>query len=484
MPTVKFTISSNPYKARKGDLICLPFLDGRTPAFPQSHVPRKLASVRAPSKAGGGRTVFVGELGGNHAAARTKRLDAEHSSPRREARMMVASALAQATKLACRRVVVILDGVHEDLCEAVQEGALLGGYGFDKYLSDKPAALSVLLTVKTPNLTTMRRGLAGGARVAECVNFARDLLNEPPNVIFPESLAAELQRFGADAGLEVEVWDEARLAAERCEGILAVGKGSSRRPRMVVGRYAPEGARLHLALVGKGVTFDTGGYCLKPPASQKGMKLDMGGAAMMFAGACAIARLGLPIKVTVWAPLAHNDISSTAYHTTDILRLRGGKSVQIDNTDAEGRLLLADALDLACEAAPDYLVDAATLTGACVVALGEDIAGVYGTDRELVRAVLDAGERAGENLWEMPLHMPYMSQLKTPIADCSNVGGRWGGSITAALFLRQFVKDDVKWVHVDVAGPAGKEDPLDHLGKGAKGYGVKTIAALAAALSS
>ena len=333
--------------------------------------------------------------------------------------------------------------------------------------------------VKSDVLSALRKVLSAAAKTLECVNFARDVLNEPANVIYPESLAGEFERYGKESGLEVEVWNEKKLEKERCGGVLAVGKGSSWKPRMVVGRYSPEGAVAHLAIVGKGVTFDTGGYCLKLPGSQKGMKMDMGGAAMMFGAACAIARKGLPIKVTVYTPLAHNDISSTAYHTTDVLTMRSGKTVQVDNTDAEGRLLLADALDLASEQKPDFIIDAATLTGACVVALGEDIAGAYGTDDDLMTQLLTAGRDVGELLWEMPLHMPYVSQLKTTIADCSNIGGRWGGSITAALFLRQFVPDGMKWIHIDVAGPAGKEDPLDHLGKGAKGYGVKTIAALA-----
>ena len=230
------------------------------------------------------------------------------------------------------------------------------------------------------------------------MNFARDVLNEPANVIFPQSLAEAFQSFGGEAGLRVTVWNEKRLEKERCEGILSVGKGSSWKPRLVIGRYAPKNAKGHLALVGKGVTFDTGGYCLKPAAGQKGMKMDMGGAAMVFGAACAIARAELPIQVSVYTPLAHNDISSTAYHTTDVLTMRSGRTVQVDNTDAEGRLILADALDVAKEDEPDWIIDAATLTGAAVVALGEDIAAAYGTNRDFTASLLEAAAEVGEYL--------------------------------------------------------------------------------------
>lgn len=479
MATSKFSVSPNPYSTKKGDMILLPFADGRTPCFPAGHAPRKFARTTPPRKKGSGRTVFVGEVSGQHIAVRVIRLDAEDSDPARELRKAVASALVQARRLDCRRVVVILDGAALDLCAAAQEGAILGGYSFDSYLSKKKRPLPVQLVVKADSPTRLRRALASHAATLDCVNFARDVLNEPANSIYPETLAAEFERFGTEAGLAVETWNEKRLAKERCGGILAVGQGSAHKPRMVIGRWRPEGAKVHLAIVGKGVTFDTGGYCLKPPSSQKGMKMDMGGAAMMFSAACAIARAGLPINVTIYAPMAHNDISSTAYHTTDVITMRSGTTVQVDNTDAEGRLLLADALDVAGEEHPDHVIDAATLTGACVVALGEDIAGAYGTDPELMQKLLESGREVGELIWEMPLHMPYMSQLKTTIADCSNIGGRWGGSITAALFLKKFIPDGASWIHIDVAGPAGKEDPLDHLGKGAKGYGVKAIAALA-----
>ena len=485
MPTSKFSFVPKAYTPKKNDFICLPFLDGKTQYFSKTHTPDKLFDAAAPEKKGSTRTIMVGELSGQRVVAKSYRLDAQNSDKLRELKKMVASALNQAEKLECKRVVVIMDGDRVDCCKAVQEGALLGGYAFDKYLKKKKTPLPVSLFVKTTSAAALRKALNAGNELAECINFARDTLNEPPNAIDPVTLCDAYKEFGTAAGLKVTVWNEARLKKEKCGGILAVGAGSSMKSRLVIGEYIPKtrGNVPHLVLVGKGVTFDTGGYCLKPGDGQQDMKMDMGGAAMMFSAACAIARLKLPVRVTVYTPLAENDISSTAYHTSDIITMRSGTTVQVDNTDAEGRLILADTLTIACQKKPDYLIDSATLTGACVVALGEDIAAVFGTDRAFNQRLIDAGLNAGEDLWEMPLHMPYMSQLKTKMADCKNLGNRWGGSISAALFLKKFVSDDVKnWIHVDIAGPGCKQKPLEHLGLGAKGFGVKTIVSLAQTL--
>jgi leucyl aminopeptidase len=398
--------------------------------------------------------------------------------------MMVSAAIAEARKLSFKRVVVVLDEAHAHLGAAVQEGAYLGGYLFDSYKSTRQTPIAVMLSVKAADPAPVKQALKEGEVICGCVNFARDLLNEPPSVIYPQTLAEAAVHFGGESNLAVEVWDHRRLARERCGGILAVGRGSSTPPCMVIATHAPANARCHLALVGKGITFDSGGYCLKPPKSQEDMKFDMAGAAMMIAATGAIARLGLPIRVTCLSPLAHNAISGTAYNVSEIVRTRSGQTVEVENTDAEGRIILADALTVAIERKPDFLVDAATLTGAAVVALGEDIAAVYGTDPEFTRRVIAAGADTGETLWEMPLHQPYNKEYDSPIADMKNSGARWGGSICAALFLKRFVKDYSPWVHMDIAGPGGKMGPLGHLGKGGKGFGVKTIVALAKQLCS
>ena len=371
----------------------------------------------------------------------------------------------------------MLDHDSSGLVHAAHEGAITGGYRFDKYLSEKTELPSVVAVVKK-GMRGLKKRMKTNAVIFRYCNFVRDLLNEPPNVINPVTLADICSREASSTGLKITVWDEKRLEQEKCGGILAVGRGSGNPPRLLLGEYDPEWASRHLALVGKGITFDTGGYCLKPASSQAGMKYDMGGAAAVLGAGMAMAALGLPIRLTVLAPLAENDISSSAYHTTDIIQTRSGKSVQVDNTDAEGRLVLADALTIACEKKPDWIIDAATLTGACCVALGEDMAGLFGHDEDLNSTLIECGHECGEYYWPLPLHMPYMEELKTTCADCKNIGGKWGGAVTAALFLKQFVTDAIPWIHLDIAGPAVKEEPLGHLGKGAKGFGVKTLVRL------
>ncbi len=481
MPTSRCTINAR-YVPADNDLLLLPFVNRKTPCFEPEQLPALPSKVTAPADKGGRRVVFAGRIGRARVIAQAIRLDKEHSTARACMSAAVAEALAEARKQKCARVVIVLHGRDADPVLAAQEGALLGGYKFDKYLSKKAKRIPVALMVKTVN-PGLRKKLRENPLVFACVNFARDILNEPASSINPPTLAREFRRMGKSSGLRVTVWDEKRLAREGCGAILGVGQGASAKPRLVIGEYRPAGAGKHLCLVGKGVTFDTGGYCLKPSASQVGMKYDMGGAAMMFGAACAIARLRIPIRVTVLTPLAENDISGTAYHTCDVLKTRSGKTVEIGNTDAEGRLILADALALAVERKPDWIIDSATLTGACVVALGLDIAGVYGTDAKFVEKLLLAGEAVNEKYWEMPLHMPYLEQLKSTIADTRNTGGKWNGSITGAVFLKQWVPDNVKWLHCDIAGPAIREEPAGHLGKGAKGFGVKSMVELARGLA-
>ncbi len=467
------------YRPKDKDILLFPFLNKEEPCFAIETVPQDIALLDPPDKEGDACTLFAGQTGKKRVVARGVRLDAKFMTAAQAMKQAVADHLARATEEGCDRLVVFLDGADEGLVQAVHEGAVLGGYIFDKYLDDPDPTVDVMLVVQEGKGASLAELVERNATVLEWVNFARDILNEPPNVMEPVSLAKKFQEKGKNAGLKLTLWDEKRLLKEGCGGIIAVGKGAPHPPRLVIGEYRPKNSRLHIALVGKGITFDTGGYCLKPANSQIGMKYDMAGAAMVFSAACAIASLELPIRLTVVTPLAENDISKSSYHTTDVITMRSGKSVQVDNTDAEGRLILADSLTIAAEKKPDYIIDAATLTGACVVALGEDIAGAFGTDDKLIEEIMTVGRESGEHFWHLPLHMPYMEQLKTTIADMKNIGGKWGGSITAALFLKQFVPEDVPWVHLDIAGPAIKEEPMGHLGKGAKGFGVKTLVALA-----
>lgn len=471
------------YKSENNDLLLFPFQDESTPCYRVNDVPDQFRKISPPEKEGASKTVFAGMMNDNRVIAKAYRLDAKHSTPKEALKKAVSQAVSLKEEEGIERVVVFLDTSDPDLIKAAQEGAMLGGYVFDKYLQEKKEPIPVAVLLPDKPSKELSAALEMEKEIFVWTNFARDVLNEPPNVIQPESLADIFKAKGKEAGLKITVWDAKKLEKEKCGGILSVGKGAAKLPRLVIGEYSPKKAKKHIALVGKGITFDTGGYCLKPANSQIGMKYDMSGAAGMFAAACAIAKLGLPIKITLLAPLAENDISSKAYHTTDVIVTRSGKSVQVDNTDAEGRLILADALTIAGEKKPDWIIDMATLTGACVVALGEDIAGLYATDKELATMLIDAAKETGEIMWELPLHMPYMEHIKTTIADCKNVGNRWGGSITAALFLKQFVPEEIPWAHLDIAGPGVKEEPLGHLGKGAKGFGVKSLVNMARILS-
>lgn len=483
MPTPKFTIrrSETP---RGGDHWLLLYQDEKRTLFPADALPPEVRRVvEPPADRGGCAVAFAGQAGKAKVKAHTARLDAEYYDTNTQARRAVANALSTVRKDKGKRLVVPLKGGPLDLAEAVCEGALAGGYTFDRYLTTKPEQPDVVLVTETADSQALQGRIDRRRTICEGVNAARDVLNGPPNVIHPPSLASRYQREGRAAGLTVTVWGEKRLKEEKCGGIVTVGQGAKAGPRLVIGEYKPNRSRGHLCLVGKGVTFDSGGYGLKPAASQIGMKYDMGGAAMMFAAACTIARLKLALRVTVLNPLAENDVSGEAYHTTSIITTRSGRTVEVSHTDAEGRLLLADALTIAGERQPDWIIDSATLTGACVMALGEDIAGVYGTDAKLTKQLIEAGRSEGERFWELPLHMPYGEQLKTTIADCKNTGARYGGSISACVFLKAWVDDAIPWIHCDIAGPAGKEEPLDHLQAGAKGFGVKAIVELARRLS-
>lgn len=305
----------------------------------------------------------------------------------------------------------------------------------------------------------------------------RDWVNAPPSELTPEALAeVARQAVTGLSAVSVEVWDEARLAHEGCVGTLAVGAGSAAPPRMIHLRYRPEGPRSHVALVGKGVTFDSGGLSLKPTASMLTMKCDMGGAATMLGVTLAVAELGIPVSLDTWLPAAENMTGSNAYKLGDILRYPNGVTVEIHNTDAEGRLLLADALlHASATEGVAHLIDAATLTGACVVAVGPDFTGLFTPDEALASALSAAACAEGEGLWRLPLHPGYKRLLKSESAQLKNVGGPNAGATTAALFLQHFVKDGVSWAHLDIAGSAYAESASGPYAYGATGEMVRTL---------
>ena len=318
--------------------------------------------------------------------------------------------------------------------------------------------------------------IARGRALGESMNLTRRLVNGPANEIYPESFAEQAKSVANDQGVEIEIWDENKLAEENCGAFIAVGQGSERPPRLVVMKYNGGSADLPLiALVGKGVTFDSGGLSLKPSAGMLDMKCDMAGAATVLGTMNAIAQLKLPVNVVGLMGLAENMVSGNSYKLGDVLKSRNGKTIEVHNTDAEGRLVLADTLDVAAKMNPDRIVDLATLTGACVVALGLDISGVMTNDQESCDALLSACDQTGELAWQLPMHPHFAKQIKSKVADIKNVGeGRWGGAITAGKFLEEFV-GDTKWVHIDIAGPSFLDKPKPWADAGASGHMVRSL---------
>jgi leucyl aminopeptidase len=366
---------------------------------------------------------------------------------------------------------------------AAAEGTLLGAYAFTEYRSNGDGRTPVArVDLHAGDVDGAKEVLRTAVAVATAVTRARDLVNTPPNDLFPETFAARARELAEAAGLTVEVLDEAALAEGGYGGVLGVGQGSARAPRLVRLSYSGgPSPRAKVALVGKGITFDTGGISIKPAANMDHMTSDMGGAAAVISATVLAAELGLPVAVTATVPMAENMPSATAYRPGDVLRMYGGRTVEVLNTDAEGRLILADAISRAAEDEPDYLVETSTLTGAQQVALGLRTAGVMGSDefRDRVAALARA---TGEDGWAMPLPPHLRGELDSRIADIANVAGaRWGGMLVAATFLREFVPDGLPWAHIDIAGPSFHSGgPYGYTTKGGTGVPVRTLHAVLA----
>ena len=360
--------------------------------------------------------------------------------------------------------------------------ARLGAYSFTAFKSDAPASSQPVRSVAivVPAGASEAADIIERAEtVGEAVAFTRDLVNTPPNALAPADLAQAAKESVAGLPVTVKIWDEKALERDGCGGILGVGKGSSRPPRLVRMTYAPRGATSHIALVGKGITFDTGGISIKPAANMDEMKADMSGAAAVIGAMRAIASLGLPVKVTGWVPTAENMPSGTAQRPGDVLTTYSGKTVEVLNTDAEGRLVLADALGMAVEDKPDLIVDVATLTGAQRIALGSRTAGVMANDDDARTRVVGAADAAGEAMWPMPLPEDLRPSLDSATADIANIGDRLGGMLSAGVFLKEFIPADQPWVHIDIAGPAYNEkSPYGYTPKGGTGAAVRTFVEL------
>ncbi|MFD3516985.1 leucyl aminopeptidase [Streptomyces sp. NPDC058657] len=376
-------------------------------------------------------------------------------------------------------------GSVED-AEAVAEGALLGAYAFTAYQEDKgdkgeklPLAEIAVLGAK-PRDKAFKAAAERASAVAEEINRARDLVNTPPNDLYPESFAAVAQAAAKEHGLKIQILDEKALVKGGYGGILGVGAGSAHGPRLVRISYTHAKAEKSLAFVGKGITYDSGGISLKPAGHNETMKCDMAGAAAVFAAVVAVARLGLKVNVTGWLALAENMPSGTATRPGDVLRMYSGKTVEVLNTDAEGRLVLADALTRASEENPDAIVDVATLTGAMMMALGSRTFGIMGNDESFRTAIHEIAEEVGEQSWPMPLPAELRKGMNSDTADIANMGERMGGGLVAGLFLQEFVGEDIAWAHLDIAGPAFHESaPFGYTPKGGTGSSIRTLVKLA-----
>ncbi len=376
-------------------------------------------------------------------------------------------------------VVIVADPAWSSRhAEQAVAGAAMGMVGQDLHRTDKK---------RTRFGTTIWAGvspeaLATGMVIADGVNLARRLVNSPPDDLYPETFAEAAAAVAGRTGMEIEIWDEHRLDRERCRAILAVGRGSSRAPRLVKLTYRGPGVPAgppQVALVGKGVTFDSGGLSLKTPDGMLTMKCDMAGAAAMVAAAATIAALRLPVNLVAVCGLAENMTGPAAYKLGDVITARSGTTIEIHNTDAEGRVVLADVLDVVREMAPLKIIDAATLTGACMVALGHDVAGLFTNDQAWCDQIAAAARAVGEPVWQLPMYPEFDEQIRGEVADIKNVGdGRWGGAITAAKFLERFV-GGIPWTHVDIAGPAFAEKPRPWIDGGGTGVLVRTLVELA-----
>lgn len=371
------------------------------------------------------------------------------------------------------------EGDRTAVASAFAAGMIVGSHGPGLHKSEPTRHEFGTLAIVAPDevgptTEALERAVQRGSIIGRAINLARELANTPPAEKTPTRLAERARTTAEELGIAVTVWDQARIRQERFGGLLGVAAGSEEPPAFVELSYRKGGDRPTLALVGKGVTFDSGGLSLKPTASMEDMKSDMTGAAVVLATMRAAALLELPVNLAGYMTLTENMTGGRAMKLGDVLTMRNGKTVEVLNTDAEGRLILADALSYAAEAKPGRILDLATLTGACMVALGTKVAGLFSNDERFSEAVVDASRRTGERVWRLPLDDDYRDLLKSNVADLKNVGGKWGGAITAAKFLEQFVAE-TPWVHLDIAGPSWADSENTTHDAGSTGCFVRTL---------
>ncbi len=380
-------------------------------------------------------------------------------------REAVAKAVKKAMQMEAKKVAFSLEGIEFDYSEQFTMGVMIADYKFDKYKSEKKDN-----GIKEVYVEANQEVVKKSKIVAEAMKFARNLSNEPAQFATP----TELAEIACDLGLETKVYDREECEKMGMGAFLAVGKGSIQEPKFIHIKYSVDNPKKRIAIIGKGICFDSGGLDLKPASSMLTMKDDMSGAAAVIGIMSVLKELNPQVEVHGIIAACENMPGCKAYKPGDILTAKNGKTIEVDNTDAEGRLTLADALCYACELGVDEVIDMATLTGACMVALGTQASGIMGNDKELVKRLIETANRSGERFWELPLWEEYFDSLKSDIADMKNTGSRWGGASTAGVFLQKFVKD-VKWAHIDIAGTAFLEKPQKEFIAGGTGAGVRTM---------
>lgn len=361
------------------------------------------------------------------------------------------------------------------LIQTIIEGIHLGNYSFDKYKSSSKTKNLLNVLIHFTDKSKTKKIIDYTHKLMSSVLFARDLVNEPAINLTPKEFVKRVQNYFKGSNVAVNIFDKKQLQKRKMNAILAVGNGSKNEPYMIYLNYKPKNANKKIALVGKGVTYDSGGYSLKPTSGMIDMKADMAGGALVVSTIHAAAKLNLPVELIGVIPCVENMINGSSYKPGDVIIASNGKSIEVKDTDAEGRIILADALHFASQQKPDEIIDFATLTGAIVVALGESMAGLFTKNDDIANKILQASIKTFERVWRMPFSDDYKSLLKSDIADISNLGPRWGGAITAGKFLEFFVDDNIPWAHVDIAGPALKHDFNNYTKKWHTGFGVRLM---------
>lgn len=393
-------------------------------------------------------------------------------------RELTAKIIKKAMSIKAKKVCIDLGKLEFDAVisgEVVAQGALIGEYSFDKYKSKKSEAKVeefILVEKDSEKIEKLKAGADKGTVIANAMNFSRNLANEPAQYATPSKLADIAKK---TEGVKTKIYEKDDIEKMEMGAFLAVSKGSSEFPKFIHMKYSPANPKKKIAIIGKGITFDSGGLDIKPAASMLNMKDDMSGAACVLGVMQSLKHFSPDVEVHGIIATCENMINGSAYKPGDILTAKNKKTIEVDNTDAEGRLTLADALCYACELGVDEVIDIATLTGACVVALGTQAAAIMGNNQDLINRIINTGEVQGERFWQLPMYEEYAEGLKSDVADMRNTGGRYAGTSTASLFLKEFVKDEIAWAHLDIAGTAFLDKPQKELCKGASGIGVRTL---------